>query len=228
MHNKTRYIVDKSLMYPTDLAEVVLCFSGGRDSSCAALKLIHAKRNPLLLTVIDSNFQSDIKTEQRVNELNTKVSFPFSWLSIRVPDFYNKILVTPVLTSPSCFNCFMVKLSVAIIIAQKHSIDTIATGFTSYQASWVEQSPTAIEETKKFLDEYGLTLELPVWELQSKEDACKILSEHSITPKPLEPVCHCAEEGTKEHAKPEDIRSDFSKLIVRCRHFINTCVEEKK
>ena len=214
-------------MYPSDLAKVVLCFSGDRDSSCSALKLIHAKRNPLLLTIIDSNMQTDIKTEQRVNELYENVSSPFSWLSIRVPVFYNKILEMPILTSPSCFSCFMVKLSVAIIIAQKHSIDTIATGFTSYQASWVEQSSTAIEEIEKFLAEYGLVLELPVWDLQSKEDACKILSKHSITPKPLEPVCHCAKEGTIEHAKPEDIREDFSKLIIPCRHFIKTCLEEK-
>lgn len=228
MHNSTKYVIEKSLRYPPDSAEVILCFSGGRDSSCAALKLIHAKRNPLLLTVIDSNFQSDIKTEQRVNELNKNVRSPFSWLSIRVPDFYNKILEIPVLTSPSCLNCFMVKLSVAIIIAQKHSIDTVAAGFTSYQASWVEQSPTAIEEINKFLAEYGLTLELPVLDFQSKDEACKILSEHSITPRPLEPVCHCAEEGTREDANPEDIRSDFSKLIAPCHHFINTSLEERK
>ena len=227
MHDSTKYVIDKSLGYPPDVAKVVLCFSGGRDSSCSALKLIHAKRNPLLLTVIDSNIQTDVKTEQRVNELYENVDSSFSWLSVRVPDFYKKVLELTILTSPSCLNCFMVKLSVAIIIAQKHSIDTIAAGFTSYQASWVEQSPTAIEEINKFLAEYRLTLELPVWDFKSKEEACEMLSSHSITPKSLEPVCHCAEEGTMEHAKPEDIRSDFSRLNTPCRHFIDSCAEEE-
>ncbi|MDH4201509.1 MAG: hypothetical protein OEV87_01270 [Phycisphaerae bacterium] len=223
-----KYIIEKSFWYPLDASDVVLCFSGGRDSSCAALKLLDAKRNPLLITVIDSGIQDDTKTEQRVKELHNNVNSPFSWLSIRVPAFYAKVLGIPILTSPSCFNCFMVKLSVAIILAKKHSIDTIATGFTSYQSAWVEQSPTAIEEIENFLGEYGLKLELPVWNLESKEHACRMLSEYSITPRPLEPKCHCADEGTKEHARPEEIRSDFSKLIIPCRHFINTSEEQIK
>lgn len=228
MHNGVPYIVEKSWEYPPESVEIVLCFSGGRDSSCSALKLINAKKVPLLLTVIDSNVQTDHKTEQRVNEIKTRVSLPFSWVSIRTPIFYKKMLEILTITSPSCLNCFMVKLSVAIVIAKQHSVNTIAAGFTSYQASWVEQSPTAIDEIKKFLSDYGLSLELPVWDIQSKEDACKILSEHSITPKPLEPVCHCAEEGTMEHADPEDIRSDFLKLIVPCHSFIDMCMGEKK
>jgi predicted PP-loop superfamily ATPase len=228
MEKGAPYSINKSLGYPPKSAGIVLCFSGGRDSSCAALKLIQKKKSPLLLTIIDSNLQTDQKTEGRVKELRDKFGLTFSWVSICAQPFYEEIFKTPVLTSPSCFNCFMVKLSVAIIIAKKHSVSTIATGFTSYQASWVEQSRTAIDETKKFLSEYELSLELPVWDIQSKEDASKILSNNSMSPEPLEPVCHCAEKGTMENADPQNIRSDFSKLSVPCRDFIDLCLRKKQ
>ena len=221
------YVIEKSLGYPSKSIGVILCFSGGRDSSCAALRLTKAGEYPLLLTVIDSTVQNDRKTEKRVAELQSTLNHSFSWLSIRAQNFYEQILNIPLITSPSCLSCFFVKLSIAIIIAKKHSVTKVAAGFTSYQSTWIEQSPTAIDEIGKLLKEYELSLVLPVQDILSKEAACKILLDCSITPESLEPICHCATEGTKENANPIDIQSDISKLAIPCREFINLCFQEK-
>ncbi|HBG28353.1 MAG: hypothetical protein A2Y10_08765 [Planctomycetes bacterium GWF2_41_51] len=227
MNNNSRFTINKSIGYPDTPIGIILCFSGGRDSSCSALKLITSQRNPLLLTVIDSKLQNDEKTEKRVKEFCEKGQ-PFSWISVTAQDFYNHILNIHLVTSPSCFGCFMVKLSLAIIIAKKCSINTVAAGFTSYQGSWIEQSPTAIELIKDFLLRYDLELELPVWDFKSKQEASELLIRYGVSSESLEPLCHCAECKTNENAAPADIHSDFSLLSTPCHDFIRLCMRDKK
>lgn len=215
------YEIARSIGQPPSQAGCVLLFSGGRDSTCAALRLLTKGRHPILLTVVDSTAQTDDRTRQRVNEMRSISQDCIYWLSARVPELYRDVLSLELSTAPSCLPCLFVRLSVGILLAKQHGVDAIAAGFTSYQSTWVEQTPTAITEVTRFVKQYGLALELPVRDLASQQEASRILQQHSLTPTPLEPTCHCAAEGTRKNPAPADVRRDVSHLVEPCDAFIS-------
>lgn len=204
----------------------VLLFSGGRDSTCAAVRLLNGGHTPLLLTVVDAAVQSDEETWLRVQELQRVLHYGFPWLSIQAPEFYRHMLDQRVVNSPSCLDCFLVRLSVAVVVAKRHKVNTIAAGFTGYQAAWIEQSPAAIDGIKEFLQEYNLTFLLPVHDLTSQEQAKQVLAQQGLLQESFEPRCHCADEGTKENGDPMSIKVDISTLATHCREFVARCLRE--
>jgi len=226
--NGRLYDVIQQVGYPpaSPVTEILL-FSGGRDSTCAAIRLYAQGRAPLLLTVIDTPTQSHDLTQQRVDELRANVRKDISWLSIQAPDFYQRMLRLPVTNTPSCLGCFFVRLSVAVVLSRKHRLDSIAAGFTTYQSSWIEQSATAIEGISAFLKEYGLAFSLPVHDVASKEEAKALLEGHGLVSDSLEPRCHCADAGTKTNGEPSEIITDIATIAAPCRQFIAECLSQE-
>jgi len=212
---------------PTGPLTGILLFSGGRDSTCAAMRLYEAARVPLLVTVVDTPAQSHDLTRQRVEELRSTMRREVCWLSIQAPKFYREMLSLPVVNAPSCLDCFFVRLSVAVVIGKKHGLDTIAAGFTAYQSSWIEQSETAIQGISSFLAEYGICFRLPVRDLMTKDQAIALLENRGLASHPLEPRCHCADAGTKTNGNPSDIIADIATLTGRCRLFIANCLRQE-
>lgn len=202
-------------------ASIILLFSGGRDSTCAAVRLIQSGEHPLLLTVIDTGCQTDCNTKLRVNELRERVDHSLCWISARAPDLYEAAMGLAMKTAPSCLPCLCVRLTVAVSLARRLGITKVATGFSGYQSSWVEQTPAAIDATRAFLKEYSIDLELPVASLDSKDAAIRFLTASHLRPESLEPVCHCADVGTTEHAPASLIVEDITGGFAVCRRLLN-------
>ena len=217
------YTIEQSRNCPPEAPDVILLFSGGRDSSCAAARMYERGGDPILLSVIDSQSQSDDQIVKRVDELEKAFSVPVCWVSARADEFYAEMLKIEYANQPSCLNCCFVRLALAVVLAVRLDVKAVAAGFTSYQGEWVEQTPTAIQEIQRFLEEYGLRLDLPVLDLRSKEVARKTLTSYSLTPDSLEPDCHCAIPGTCQGGSPDSIRSDIRLFAGPARKFVSAC-----
>jgi hypothetical protein len=161
-------------------------FSGGRDSSIAAVRL--AKQGiPLHLVTVSSGHLLGIENvRRRLVELKPLLPPSTKWLQVRQPydlktdtSFYEM----------TCLPCHHSYVVVSCIIAAKHEVQRLAFGYARYQSNWPEQTPWAIERLRSVLSAYGIALDLPVYDLASRESAIEILSDFGISTASLEQKC---------------------------------------
>jgi hypothetical protein len=65
----------------------------------------------------------------------------------------------------------------------------LAYGYAGYQNSWPEQTPLAVERLRAVLARYGIELELPVYDLASREAVVAELQAHGLSARSLEQKC---------------------------------------
>ncbi|NPU65123.1 hypothetical protein HL667_08975 [Bradyrhizobium sp. 83012] len=75
------------------------------------------------------------------------------------------------------------------MIAAKHAVQRLAFGYARYQSNWPEQTPLAIERLRAVLSRYGIVLELPAYDLESRESAIEILKVLGVSTASLEQKC---------------------------------------
>jgi hypothetical protein len=65
----------------------------------------------------------------------------------------------------------------------------IAFGYAGYQMDWPEQTPLAVSRLTDALARHGITLELPVYDLVSRDAAIAELKQFGLSPESLEQKC---------------------------------------
>lgn len=161
-------------------------FSGGRDSSIAAVRLAKSDVQLHLVTVSSGHLLGIDKVRARLIELKSLLPPSTKWLRVRQPidlktdtSFYEM----------TCLPCHHSYVVVSGVVAALHEVHRLAFGYAQYQSNWPEQTPLAIERLRLVLARYEISLELPVYDLQSRDSAVQILSGLGISTASLEQKC---------------------------------------
>jgi hypothetical protein len=164
----------------------ILMFSGGRDSTLAALRLSQQRSRLTLVTVTSDHLIGIEAVRRRILELRQRLPPDTSWLLVSQP---LNILRDEASYARTCLPCHHAYVSVGARVARDRGISTLAFGYTGYQSSWPEQTPYAVERLSAALSEVDLDLVLPVYDLHRKEDAVEELSSHGLSAAALEQKC---------------------------------------
>lgn len=172
---------------PHDFARpCILMFSGGRDSSLAAVRLRQRGLGLTLVTVSSSHLNGIDSVRRRLRELSKILPPDTQWVRINQPEdlrtemsFYAK----------TCLPCHHAYVVVAVAVALAVRADALAFGYASYQSSWPEQTPFAIKRLEAVLERYGVRLLLPVYDVCSRDEAIRQLAALGLSDASLEQKC---------------------------------------
>jgi PP-loop superfamily ATP-utilizing enzyme len=165
----------------------VVLFSGGRDSTVAALRLVRKFPNLTLVTVTTEHLIGMERVLQRLRELKTVMPKTVKWVhAIAQP---TSLVTIGQETIESCLPCHHVYLRTAMDIARKSGAKSIALGYASYQDTWLEQTPYAVEALRSVLAEFDIDLLLPSANLTSKAEAVAVLRASGLSDAALEQKC---------------------------------------
>jgi len=187
-------------------SDCVLLFSGGRDSTLAAVRLGNEYERLVLVTTTTGHMVGIDRVVGRLSELRRHLSRETVWLQVAVaPEFAQRFVAG----HQTCLSCHHSYVAAAVRIAADYGAHIIATGYTGYQAGWIEQSPYAISELEQALQAANMKLVLPVADIKTKEEAKKELRRLGLTDVALEQKC------LRQDIDPEDALSDRSKEEIR-------------
>lgn len=181
-----RMDINFSKWRPIPNTPCILMFSGGRDSTLAALRLQEAGFALILVTVSSGHLYGIEAVRKRLGELKRLLPNNTAWIHVRQPtDLLGRLRFT----SKTCLPCQHAYVVVAAAIAQEYGAKYLAMGYASYQSGWPEQTPSATKLLKAALSEASLSLVLPCYDLTTKQAAIDLLTKHGIANTSLEQKC---------------------------------------
>ncbi len=164
----------------------VLMFSGGRDSTLAAVRLHRTGTRVALVTVTSGHLVGIDRVKRRLGELAVALPPDTPWIQVRQPvdlrtdtSFYEQ----------TCLPCHHAYVVVSAAIAATAPARRLAFGYAGYQADWPEQTPLAVSRLGRVLARHGIRLELPVYDLPSREAALAELVGLGMSGDALEQKC---------------------------------------
>lgn len=161
-------------------------FSGGRDSTIAALRMHQVGTVPILITVSSSHLIGIERVRKRVSELERFLGIGVPWVIVRQP---TELRTDTSFYEQTCLPCHHAYVVAGAAVAAKASFQNLAFGYASYQSAWPEQTPYAIERLSAVLSRHGIRLSLPAYDLVSREQAIKELSVRELSTEALEQKC---------------------------------------
>lgn len=173
-------------MDETQAGEVILMFSGGRDSTLAALRLHDAGHRLKLVTVTAGHLFGLNNVERRLRELASMLPEDTEWLQIVQPalrgtqHFFHR---------QTCLPCQSAYVVTGVNVARQMGAGTIALGYARYQAGFPEQGPQATLVLQRTLMAHGLILTLPVYDIASRAIAMLELKTRGVSELALEQKC---------------------------------------
>ncbi len=161
-------------------------FSGGRDSTLAALRL-HRMGSPLgLVTVTSGHLVGIERVKERLRELARFLPFETEWLLVQQPidlrtdvSFYEQ----------TCLPCHHAYVVVSGALARLAGAPRLGFGYARYQSDWPEQTPLAVSRLEQVLAKHGITLELPAYDIESRDAAVQELHSSGLNTEALEQKC---------------------------------------
>ncbi|WP_420403556.1 hypothetical protein [Nisaea sp.] len=166
--------------------QCLLMFSGGRDSTLAAVRLAQAN-SPIRLITVTSNHLIGIENVRiRLKELSRHLHPETEWIHVHQPldlktdvSFYEQ----------TCLPCHHAYVVVSAAIARWYKAKRLAFGYAGYQSDWPEQTPLATSRLKHVLARHGINLELPTYDIATRAAALKELEKLSLSTDALEQKC---------------------------------------
>lgn len=162
-----------------------LLFSGGRDSTLAALRLRDSYRTLTLVTATSDHLVGAKAVRRRLHELAPLLPPASKWLRVRQPPTAN----ARSFSAPTCLPCHAAYAALGVAVAREEHAQAIAFGYAGYQSDWPEQTPFAIATLRAVLEEQGVALEVPVYDLSAKGAAIDELAFHGLSTLALEQKC---------------------------------------
>lgn len=164
----------------------VVMFSGGRDSSIAAVRLAQQKVPLHLVTVTSGHLFGIANVRKRLTELRPLLPPSTKWLLVRQP---HDLKTDTSFYEMTCLPCHHSYVVASCVIAAKHQAKRLAFGYARYQSNWPEQTPLAIDRLRVALSTHGITLDIPAYDLDSREKAIEVLKELGVSTASLEQKC---------------------------------------
>lgn len=161
-------------------------FSGGRDSTLAALRMRDRGIAPVLVTISSWHLVGIDRVRQRFREIEQLLPIGTPWLVLRQPD---ELKTDTSFYEQTCLPCHHAYVIVGAAVAAKAGIGALGFGYASYQSAWPEQTPFAVERLGKVLRLHDIRLDLPVYDIGSREQALKELAAKGLSTAALEQKC---------------------------------------
>lgn len=163
----------------------ILLFSGGRDSTLSAVYLARRYEYLYLTTVKSVHLKGIENVYRRLGELQPFLKGKCTW------ELYRKIENLPVarLRPTTCLPCHAYYIALMQNLAVAGKIENVSLGYVGYQNCWEEQSEYAKQSLRRYLEEAGLNLLLPVEQIARKEEMKELLKEQGLTEDALEQKC---------------------------------------
>jgi hypothetical protein len=174
------------LDHPSCGGRRLLMFSGGRDSTLAAMRMARDGLPMTLVTVSSSHLVGIERVKARLSELAGRLDGSTPWLRVRQPA---ELRTDTSFYEQTCLPCHHAYVVVSGVLARSLGADRLAFGYAGYQRDWPEQTPYAIACLAAVLERHGIALELPVYEVISKEAATAELSALGLSTEALEQKC---------------------------------------
>lgn len=122
----------------------------------------------------------------RLQELSTILPGDVRWLRIAQP---SDLATDTSFYERTCLPCHHAYVVVAAAVARSLGSSRLAFGYAGYQSDWPEQTPLATARLAATLTDFGISLELPVSNLASRESAIEELRRHGLSTAALEQKC---------------------------------------
>lgn len=177
-----------SKLVPANLSRggCLLMFSGGRDSTLGAVRLHRAGWPLVLVTISSSHLVGMGSVRRRLSELVGVLPPGTPWMNLKQPD---ELLTDTSFYRRTCLPCHHAYVVASASVAMLSGIRNLAFGYAGYQSSWPEQTPLATERLAVVLARHGISLNLPVYGLKSREEAMHELDSIGLSPESLEQKC---------------------------------------
>ena|ERR1043165_25880 len=168
----------------------ILLFSGGRDSTLAAVRLADIGYSLRLLVLTGPTLVGFEAVQRRLGELASVLPTDTT---------YYVASPSPVRSEKlgGCFPCQLRGVAAAVALARTVGACAVATGYSGYQSGWLEQSPTATDELRRILASHQIRLELPVYNVSSKEGVMRELERRSLQASSFEQKCIVQQQNPK-------------------------------
>jgi hypothetical protein len=163
----------------------VLLFSGGRDSSIAAVRLGRDYSRVELVTVSTDHLFGINYVIGRLGELKRHLNGATRWYHF---SFHGEMETGSELLR-TCLPCHAVYLLAGLQVAAENDIADIAFGYTQYQSSWAEQTAQSRNAISDVIALFGRRAIFPVADLESKEQAIVELRAFGLSELALEQKC---------------------------------------
>ena len=163
----------------------LLLFSGGRDSTVSAVYLASQYDYLNLITIKSEHLVGAKNVYKRLEELKPILKDKCTW------EFYQKMESIKVqhLKPTTCLPCHAYYIALMQNIAISNNIQNVSLGYVGYQNCWEEQTEYAKLSLKKYFEEIGLNLLLPVENIKEKEEIKRELKKNGLSEKSLEQKC---------------------------------------
>ncbi len=158
--------------------KITLMFSGGVDSTIAAINLAKQYSKVHLLTFCNGHGHCFMgKPKDRAAELNNKFRDKFIHSLISIEPLLKGIVLDTLLKDYEefksgfiwCLGCKMTMHTASIIYNLKNNIKFMADGSSQDTSEMVEQSIISISMIKMFYEKYGIEFSVPVYKQPRKE-----------------------------------------------------------
>ena len=181
-------------MYPKSLSQThtptgkhcVLMFSGGRDSTLAALRLHKEGYKITLITVQSNHLYGITLVHQRLRELRNIIPENTPWLVIQQP---SRLRTDTSFYEMTCLPCHHAYVVIAAALSLRLKTSALAFGYAGYQNTWPEQTPLATSRLRAVLRRHNIELHLPVYNLDSRQQVIDELRAFGVTTESLEQKC---------------------------------------
>jgi len=178
----------------TGKGKVAVLFSGGIDSSAAALIYLQKGCKVQLIT-FDNGAERNLDNPKiRADLIKRKFGTQCSWKMLNSGELFHRIAVKNLEKDVKkygnliCCGCKLAMLAELIIYCKKHDIKIIADGFEAGQVYYPEQHPDYISATDSFAKEFGISYEHPIYKMSAKAIK-KINSDAGIMAAPVQVEC---------------------------------------
>lgn len=205
---------------------VLILFSGGRDSSLATCLLA---QNGKLLTLFSAFNGAVVKSEviaYRVNEL--KEVFGDAILKhevVSTVSLFRRIALAEIEQDFAKYKYNLIPVgdalathAMAIVYCKRNRINLVASGYVRYENEFPEQYPEIIALTKAFMKEYEIEYITPVFDYDSRDKLKYRLLDFGISTKSFEGISIFADTYS---VPPVQVVEEYviEKLSI-CREFI--------
>ncbi len=156
-----------------------LMFSGGVDSTTAALRLADEYDEVHLLTWRNGYGHYRLgRTRRRVEELRRHTSTPLVHQIAPVQALFEELLVDDLLAEYRrwrsgfiwCLSCKLAMHTASVLYNLRHGIDVMADGSSHATSEMVEQMPSSLFRFRDFYAGFGIEFRVPVYQLPREQE----------------------------------------------------------
>jgi len=197
-------------------------FSGGRDSTLAAIRLAEAGTPITLVTITSSHLAGISRVLTRLRELADYLPTSTRWMQVVQP---TELRTDTSFYAQTCLSCHHAYVVACAAIARQLAAREVVFGYVGYQSHWPEQTRLAIDALRETLTRHGFSLSLPVYDIADRETAISELTRRGLSADSLEQKC--LRQVTNIELAPALLVEQVSKWQMAIDHSMSALAEIK-